>query len=36
MYRREVRRIIYPTTVSVAPVDVTKAHAVTPFAPFFI
>ena len=33
MYRREVRRIVYPTKVSVAPVDVAKAHAATPFAP---
>ena len=33
MYRREVRRLVYPTKVSVAPVDIAKAHAVTPFAP---
>ncbi|MDE0040824.1 MAG: hypothetical protein OXT74_02220 [Candidatus Poribacteria bacterium] len=34
MYRRQVRRIVYPTKVSVTPVDVAKAHAVTPFAPW--
>ena len=33
MYRCEVRRIVYQTKVSVTPVDVAKAHAVTPFAP---
>lgn len=32
MYRREVRRLVYSTKVSVAPVDVAKAHALTPFA----
>lgn len=34
MYRREVRRVVYPTKDSVAPVDLAKSHAVTPLAPW--
>ena len=33
MYRREVRRIAYPTKVSLQQVGLARAHAATPFAP---
>ena len=33
MYRREVRRIVYPTKVSLRNLEVARAHAATPWRP---
>ncbi len=33
MYRREVRRVVYPTKVSLPDVEVARAHAATAWRP---
>lgn len=33
MYRHEVRRLVYPTKATVAPVEVARAHAATAWRP---